>query len=189
MHSLIEYELLVADIDQRCREILDRFENQINCVRGCKGNCCRIHLSISAVEAYRLSIALGAYPRHRRTKIQASAARATTAGPCPLLDRGACSMYADRLLLCRTHGLPMRHRYRGISSVGCCQKNFRQLPAIPDDACIDLDRLNIRLAAINRRFLSEYWRRPSLKQRYLIGEALLLGFHSPGRCDRDRVHS
>ena len=189
MHSLIEYELLMADIDQRCREILDRFENQINCVRGCKGNCCRIHLSISAVEAFRLSVALGAYPRHRRTKIQASAARASTADPCPLLDQGACSMYADRLLLCRTHGLPMRHHYRGNPSVGCCQKNFRRQPSIPDDACIDLDRLNARLADINRRFLSEYRGSPPLRQRYLIGEALLLGFDSPGRCDRHRVHS
>jgi hypothetical protein len=83
-------------------------------------------------------------------------------------------MYANRLLLCRTHGLPVRHRYRGKTSVGCCQKNFRQLPSIPADACIDLDRLNTRLAAINERFLSEYSGPHVLKERYRIAEALLL---------------
>lgn len=83
-------------------------------------------------------------------------------------------MYADRLLLCRTHGLPVRHRYRGNTSVGCCPKNFRRLPSIPDNACIDLDRMNTRLAAINRRFLFEYGGQRLLKHRYRIGEALLL---------------
>jgi hypothetical protein len=174
MHSLIEYEMLVADIDQRCGEIIDRYGDQIRCARGCKGNCCRIHLSISAVEAYHLRVALRTYPDHRRSTIQASARRAAPTGPCPLLDQGACSMYADRLLMCRTHGLPLRHRYRGSSSVGCCQKNFRHLPSIPDDACIDLDRLNARLAAINRRFLSKYEGSHVLQDRYRIGEALLL---------------
>ena len=85
-------------------------------------------------------------------------------------------MYSDRLLLCRTHGLPMALSYRGQRSIGCCQKNFRQLKVIPGDACIDLDRLNRRLAAVDLHFRSEYKGALALKRRYLIGEALLLEF-------------
>ena len=85
-------------------------------------------------------------------------------------------MYSDRLLLCRTHGFPMALSYHGQKSVGCCQKNFRQSNIIPEDACIDLDRLNRRLASIDLHFRSEYRGEIELQKRYLIGEALQLEF-------------
>lgn len=173
---LEEYRLLAADVEQRCSDVQNRYAEQIVCAKGCKGNCCRIHLSISAIEAFHLASALSTYPEDSVRKIRTAAGQASSAGPCPLLVQGACHMYSDRLILCRTHGLPMLIHYRGRKSVGCCQKNFRRLPVIPDEACIDLDRLNTRLAAVNKRFLSEYGGRFALKERYLIGEALLLEF-------------
>ena len=176
MTSIKDYKRLLADINQRCSDIHIRYGQQIVCTPGCKGNCCRIHLSISAVESYCLSQALRLYPGRVVSRIRAKAHQAPPTGPCPLLDQGACILYPDRLLLCRTHGLPMRMQYRGRRSVGCCQKNFRHLPAIPADACIDLDRLNKRLSSINDHFLSEYGGPIGLKERYLIGEALQLVF-------------
>ena len=83
-------------------------------------------------------------------------------------------MYASRLIICRTHGLPMRIEYRGKRSVGFCRKNFRELDPIPDDAVIDLDGLNKNLAAVNRLFLNECPDRIGFSPRFSIGEALLL---------------
>ncbi len=108
--------------------------------------------------------------RHIRQK----ARHTSSFGPCPLLEEGACMMYASRLIICRTHGLPMRTEYRGNRFVGSCQKNFRTLDPIPDDAVIDLDRLNNNLSVINQFFVNESSERIGLNQRFSIGEALLL---------------
>ena len=83
-------------------------------------------------------------------------------------------MYASRLIICRTHGLPMRVAYRGNRFIGSCRKNFRKLDPIPDDAVIDLDSLNNNLAAVNRLFIQEFSDRIDLRLRFSIGEALLL---------------
>jgi hypothetical protein len=83
-------------------------------------------------------------------------------------------MYASRLVICRTHGLPMRSEYRGRQSIGFCQKNFQNLKAIPDDAVIDLDDLNRELASVNKLFVEEFSDRMCLIPRFYIGEALLL---------------
>ena len=108
--------------------------------------------------------------RHIRQKAKLT----SSFGPCPLLEEGACLMYASRLIICRTHGLPMRHEYRGNRFIGFCQKNFRKLDPIPDDAIIDLNCLNNNLAAVNRLFVNEFSDRIGLNQRFSIGEALLL---------------
>ena len=83
-------------------------------------------------------------------------------------------MYASRLVICRTHGLPMRTEYRGNRFIGFCQKNFRNLHAIPDDAVINLDDLNCSLVTVNRLFVDEFSDRFRLNPRFSIGEALLL---------------
>jgi len=83
-------------------------------------------------------------------------------------------MYASRLVICRTHGLPMRTEYRGNRFIGFCQKNFRNLHPIPDDVSIDLDDLNCSLVAVNRLFVSEFSGRIALSPRFSVGEALLL---------------
>ena len=83
-------------------------------------------------------------------------------------------MYAARLIICRTHGLPMRTEYRGNRFIGFCQKNFRNQDSIPDEAVIDLDDLNKNLAAVNQLFVDEFSDRMRLSPRFYIGEALLL---------------
>ena len=83
-------------------------------------------------------------------------------------------MYASRLIICRTHGLPMQIEYRGNRPIGFCQKNFRKLESIPDDAVIDLNLLNNNLAAVNQLFVDEFSGRIGLRPRFSIGEALLL---------------
>ena len=83
-------------------------------------------------------------------------------------------MYAARLVICRTHGLPMGIEYRGNRSIGFCRKNFRKLDPIPDEAVLDLGWLNNNLAAINQSFVNEFSDRMDFSPRLSIGEALLL---------------
>ena len=174
MKALRKYHSLIDRVDRTCRRIQEGYAEQIVCRKGCAGNCCRIHLSIFPVEAISLANALQKLPRKMVGHIRNKARKATGFGPCPLLEEGACLMYASRLVICRTHGLPMRTEYRGNRFIGFCQKNFHNLNPIPDDAVIDLDDLNYRLATVNRLFVDEFSDCFHSDSRLSIGEALLL---------------
>jgi Fe-S-cluster containining protein len=180
--ALGHYQTLLGQVDQACRRIRERYAAHIACRKGCAGNCCRIHLSVSPIEAAVLSRALTRLPRKKADHIRRKASSTTTFGPCPLLEEGACLMYASRLIICRTHGLPMATEYRGHRSVGCCQENFRRLAPIPADALMDLDGLNRALAEVNRTFVAECAGRLAPGRRYSVAEALLLdpGKNGPG---------
>jgi hypothetical protein len=169
-----QYREFIQRLDKTCRVIQNTYADEIACRKGCAGNCCRIHLSIFAVEAFALAHALNKLPPELSRQIREKATNATGYGPCPLLEDGACLMYASRLVICRTHGLPMRTEYRGHRSIGFCQKNFRDLNPIPDNAVIDLNGLNAELVALNRAFVDSYQGQAELRDRFTIGEALLL---------------
>ena len=173
MTPIKNYQQLIARVNKASRVIQERYADQIACRKSCAGNCCRIHLAIYAIEAIALAYALKKLPRDLTRHIKRKAANTSGFGPCPLLEDGACLMYASRLLICRTHGLPMRTEYRGRHSIGFCQKNFQTLNSIPDDAVLDLDELNIELAALNREFIEAYDGPLELRERLKIGEALL----------------
>jgi Fe-S-cluster containining protein len=172
--SIKKYQQLIARLDKTCRAIQEDYADQIACQKGCAGNCCRIHLSVFPIEAVSLARALKKLPREMAPYIRDKARTTDNFSPCPLLEDGACLMYASRLVICRTHGLPMRSEYRGHRSIGFCQKNFQNLKPIPDEAVIDLNKLNAELAAANRTFVDTYLGRVELPTRFTIGEALLL---------------
>ena len=174
MKALRNYHRLIDQVDNVCRRIQEGYAGQIACEKGCAGNCCRIHLSIFPIEAISLALALKKLSREMVRHIRQKARHTNSFGPCPLLEEGACLMYASRLIICRTHGLPMRNEYRGHRFIGFCQKNFRKLDPMPDDAVIDLDRLNNHLAVVNRLFVDEFSDWIGLSPRFSIGEALLL---------------
>jgi len=174
LNSFTTYQRLIARVDEAACRIQHRYADQIACRKGCAGNCCRIHLTVFAVEAIWLASALKKVPRQMGRYIQNKAANTSVYGPCPLLEEGACLMYASRLIICRTHGLPMLTEYRGHRAIGFCQKNFRNLNPIPYDAIIDLDDLNRKLASINDRFMGEFSEHLPMRPRLYIGEALLL---------------
>lgn len=174
MKALKNYHRLIDQVDTACRRIQEGYGGQIACDKGCAGNCCRIHLSVFPIEAISLAIALKKMSREMVSHIRQKAGQANSFGPCPLLEDGACLMYTSRLMICRTHGLPLAIEYRGKRSIGFCQKNFRKLDPIPDDAVLDLGSLNSNLAAINQSFVYEFSDRIGLSTRLSIGEALLL---------------
>jgi Fe-S-cluster containining protein len=176
MKGLRNYHRLIAQVDNVCHRIQEGYAEQIACEKGCAGNCCRIHLSVYPIEAISLAIALKKLPREMVRHIRQKARHTNSFSPCPLLEQGACLMYASRLIICRTHGLPMRTEYRGNRFIGFCQKNFRELDPIPDDAVIDLDRLNHNLATVNQLFVNEFSDLIDLSPRFSVGEALLLDF-------------
>jgi Fe-S-cluster containining protein len=173
MDSLKNYRTLVERIDALSRRIETDFCAQIACRRGCDA-CCR-HLSLFWVEGVALAQALDALPEPVAERIRERARQATADGPCPLLEAGACLLYAARPIICRTHGLPLLTGEGEARRIDFCPENFRGIDTLPAGAVIDLDRLNTTLAAINALFVSEAFHGQAPEQeRITIAEALLL---------------
>lgn len=148
--NLRNYRSLLDRVDKLCGEIVGKFAEQISCRAGCS-ECCR-HLSLFPVEAASLAEALSALPEEIKLllagRIDWPADRS-----CPLLLDDRCTVYSNRPVICRTHGLPLLTEVDGDRSVACCPENFRGAGSLPGGAAINLETLNTVLAAINALFL------------------------------------
>jgi Fe-S-cluster containining protein len=170
VNSCLEpYRRLVARVDRMLDGVRSRYPDDIACARGCDCGCRNI--SIFPVEA--LSVAMASLNLPTAT---AAAVRRRAATPsmwdCPLHTEKTCQIYPFRPMICRTHGFPLRTFFNGQPSIGCCRQNFKNETQIPQDAIIDLDRINSSLRAINAaitgRLGLQGLARPSISAAVLI---------------------
>jgi hypothetical protein len=150
--DLENYQALVTKVDSLCATVQRDFAAQISCRAGCSG-CCR-ELTLFPVEAAALLAALSALPRDAAAKITLSAPTGRS-GSCPLLADGLCLVYANRPIICRTHGLPLLLIGAGENRVDFCPENFQGAESLPGRAIINLDLLNHALVAINALFIEK----------------------------------
>jgi uncharacterized protein len=170
---LKNYHALVSKVDSLCGEILHTCADAIYCRKGCDG-CCR-RFSVFWVEAVNLAQAVGSLPKEQMKYLRNRAGALSGHDVCPLLEDGACILYAHRPIICRTHGLPILIRQGANVQVDYCPKNFRNIETLPGSAILDLDRLNETLAAVNLLFVSRYFDgRGPPTVRLTISEALML---------------
>jgi len=151
------YRELCAKVDSFFARVKARHAADMKCATGCDG-CCRIRLTVTAVEAAEIREAVAALSPELR---QRAAARARLDAPdrCAALDDdGRCAIYTARPLVCRSHGLPVRMvNARGLPVVDACVLNFTERgPAEADPDCIlDQANLSLTLGAIAREHAAE----------------------------------
>ncbi len=176
--ALKNYYSLVAKVDELCSRIESDFAQQLTCHAGCSG-CCQ-HISLAWVEAVALATALKRAPANTAEAIRLQAQTARPDGPCPLLLNNHCALYADRPIICRTHGLPILTGCHELKTIDFCPKNFQGTATLPGSAVVDLDRLNTLLDSVNRLFIAELLLTKPYKERLSIAEALLLDIDVSG---------
>jgi uncharacterized protein len=149
---LADYRQLIAKVDAHVATVAESCADQLACRPGC-ASCCR-HLTVTSVEAFALARALQDMPGDQAAKLREGAAAAGDSETCPLLVGGLCRLYAARPLICRTHGLPLLVEDEAGRRVDFCPQNFTAVESLPAALVLDLERLNILLALINRQFLA-----------------------------------
>ncbi len=173
MRSLELYYQLLDRVDHFCASVRDRFPQQMACRRGCD-SCCT-HIGVMAVEAISLALAVAALPDAEAKKLRTRARRMRKGKNCPLLDEGACLLYAVRPIICRTQGLPLLLAEDGRKRVDHCPLNFRGLDSLPGETVLNLENLNQSLVAVNLHWLGELSQAASgFPERIAVAEALLL---------------
>lgn len=168
------YRDLLKKIDGFCRAVHEALPGAMVCRKGCDA-CCR-HLSVFPVEAVTLRLALDEAAPDIRDRIRKKAHDALDDpdGPCPLLDGSICLLYPARPIICRTHGYPILVDQGRGKILDHCPLNFTDGLEIPRKHILDLDTLNLTLAAVNRLFMEEMFDDPDAMARILMAEALLM---------------
>ncbi|MDD2320574.1 MAG: YkgJ family cysteine cluster protein [Geobacteraceae bacterium] len=170
---LMNYNNLVARIDDLCAGIQSACGDNIQCRKGCD-SCCR-HFSIFWVEAVSMAHVLAEMPSERFRSLRQKAQSFAEHDVCPLLEDGVCALYSARPIICRTHGLPILTRNGTAQLIDFCPQNFVQAETISGKWVIDLDQLNNTLAAINALFVTQYFNgTPPPTERLTIADALFL---------------
>lgn len=153
------YAKLIAKVDRFHTEVEGR--SPLACCRGCDA-CCRVELSVCAVEASRIDEYLRAAEDGVRSRVAARAQAARSDPPrCVMLDdEGSCAVYAVRPMVCRTQGMALRYPPRTFpedavmardgagSDIVWCPLNYRDTPPEGRDV-LEAGRLDEMLALIN----------------------------------------
>ncbi len=149
------YENLLQSLDAICRSLADYYGAEIRCREAC-ASCCIPGISLFPVEAW--------YIKHSLGPLQASG---RSSGSCIFLDRGLCSVYRARPVLCRTQGFPLLYRDEtgagGAAEISACETNFTGVKEFPINHVIDMGKVNLSLAAVNIRFLHDIGRYEELR--------------------------
>jgi hypothetical protein len=161
--ALQSYRFLRDQVDQLCTRIATAHADALLCRAGC-ADCCRL-TSVLPVEAASLHLAWHALPAAGRRRLRDRFAAPQTGEACPLLENALCSLYADRPIICRTHGLPLLIENAGGTRVDRCPLNFTGYTVLPGTAVIHLERLNTALVSINRQFVARVFPDGGLPER------------------------
>jgi Fe-S-cluster containining protein len=146
--ALTRYRAIRDALDAFHVKAEDTLPVALACRRGCSA-CCSREIHVFEVEAAAIRSALG--------DIGALESSETNSG-CPMLDAaGGCRIYAERPLICRSHGLPVKFRQEDnpLESRDICPLNEDvgvDPWTAPPAAILNLDVLNAQLALVNRLY-------------------------------------
>jgi hypothetical protein len=155
-----EYLAVLAKIDAKFSDIVQRHPSAFACQVGCHA-CCQPGLTVSSVEAARIRAAVAADPALQEAlrwladhpqwrSADGVATRCDLLGP-----DGRCSIYAVRPALCRTHGAPTWVRQPdGQTLRDVCSLNFAGIDLQELDAVdgMDLATVSTLLFVVGQRY-------------------------------------
>lgn len=140
-------------VDAHFDQALARSPAAFQCAAGCDA-CCHVRIGVFAVEAAPLRDALARLATTDpalRSRVRAQADDPDHQHHCALLVDGRCAVYAERPLICRSHGLPIAVAdptdVSGKLRLDHCPLNFQAEPP-PRASILRLDAVNQPLAVL-----------------------------------------
>src|SRR4051812_8425307 len=127
MDELDEHRAAIAKIDAAVASSTTKAGSALTCHRGCD-SCCVDGLTVLPVEAALIEDAI------ERGVAGPPSTPSAQPGRCAFLDvDGACSIYAVRPVVCRTHGLALK-KGASLPIVSSCALNYTTRAPTTDEA-------------------------------------------------------
>lgn len=135
-------------IDNLVEKLENKHKQHMNCKRGC--DMCCIDYSIFPVEYYAILQTL------QKEDFKAAGSNKCA---CVFLKNNTCTIYINRPIICRTHGLPLLYtNEEGEWELAACELNFVDFDfgEFSLDTTFPQDKFNSKLFLLNREFIANF---------------------------------
>ncbi len=147
----IEYQKIINDIENLSKQLSAEHAKHLKCKEGC--DLCCMDYSIFPIEFYTILNRLQQkdfQPKSKEQKDKAS---------CIFLKNHSCTIYENRPVICRTHGLPLLYMNDNNEwELSNCELNFTKFDfdKFNTKNTFPMDKFNSRLFVLNKKFITEF---------------------------------
>ena len=145
-----QYKLLRTEIDTHSNKLEKEHTKQMQCKKGC--DMCCMDYSILPIEFHSI---LNDFEKNKT--IPETSAKAKD-DECIFLKNHVCTIYNERPIICRTHGLPLLFMNDNNEwELSACELNFTEFDfeKFTLDNTFPQDKYNSKLFMLNKKFITE----------------------------------
>lgn len=161
MDSVHKYDALRDKIDAKVKALEQIHNKHLLCRSGCS-SCCREY-GILPVEFEAIAVKLKGT---EHVKVNPNFKK----DECPFLIDNRCSIYNDRPIICRTHGLPLLFMGDENWELSACELNFTKVKEdyFSFNNTYPQDTFNSELFMLNKAFLEKNPKQSKRGDKHLI---------------------
>ncbi|QIA08317.1 YkgJ family cysteine cluster protein [Draconibacterium halophilum] len=144
------YKTLQNDIDELSGKLERQHKKHMKCKAGC--DLCCMDYSIFPVEFYSIVKAL------QKRKNKPNINTKNDESSCIFLNDHKCEIYAERPIICRTHGLPLLYMNEDNGwELSACELNFTEfdMEDFAEENTFPQDKFNSKLFLLNKEFITK----------------------------------
>lgn len=149
--NFTNYKKLRGTIDKECEDLEKEHKKHMKCKIGC--SMCCMDYSIFPIEFYSIVEAL-----KKQDKQTPAYKNPDNSDSCIFLHNHQCSIYNERPIICRTHGLPLLFMNENSEwELSACELNFTEfdMGKFSEENTFSQDKYNSKLFLLNKTFLEE----------------------------------
>jgi Fe-S-cluster containining protein len=149
--QFVKYKMLLDEIQKHTAILEEMHHEHIKCRNGC--DLCCIDFSLFPVEFYFILNEL------KKGNFKPESVVNTENEICIFLKNRSCTIYQQRPIMCRTHGLPLLYANDdGEWELSACELNFTEFDFedFTMENTLPQDKYNSKLFLLNREFIAQF---------------------------------
>ena len=133
----MNYPLFLSELDKRLSKYFDAHREYTCCEEGCSLCCEKGDYPLSSLELEYLMQGFISISDNLKRQVQINIKNMKKGGACPFLIDKKCSVYPDRPIMCRVHGLAYLCKEKTVKVPFCVHEN-KNYAKVYNDGMIDI---------------------------------------------------